>query len=72
MWYFSKPSWVREEVVTQNCSEQSTTPSLDFLGLAPFPWDPQAHKPYRAQQAYLPLPSQMLKRNFRSRGQMPG
>lgn len=59
MWHhFSKPIRLREAVVVWNCSEQSNTPSPDSLGPAPLPWDPQAPKPCRAQQAHPPLPSQ--------------
>lgn len=48
----------------EHCSEHNNTPSLDSLRLAPPSLGTtQSHKPYRAQQAYPPLPSQKLKRD---------
>lgn len=48
----------------EHCSEHNNTPSLDSLRLAPPSLvTTQSHKPYRARQAYPPLPSQKLKRD---------
>ena len=57
----------------EHCSEHDNIPSLDSLGLAPFPWDPHRVISLTGLSELIsPCHHRSLKGMYRSRGQMPG